>query len=245
MKSILIVGATSSIASEIGRLHAHTGDRIVLVARNASKLIAIQNDLKSRGAESVEFLAGDLTSVEFVRSSVESARVWLKQIDVAYICHGTLPSSDYAKGNLEVIQETVSVNVASAFSFIEEILQAMEIVGSGKMGVISSVAGDRGRKSNYLYGATKAAVSVFLEGIHHRFAFSQISITDIRPGFVDTAMTANVKKGALFASAERVARDIVAGVESGRRVLYTPPFWRVIMFVVRSIPHFIFKRLNF
>jgi short-subunit dehydrogenase len=137
------------------------------------------------------------------------------------------------------------VNVISTLSLLVELGNYLETQGGGTLATITSVAGDRGRRNNYVYGASKAMISTFLEGLRGRLHNSGVAVIDIRPGLVDSPMTRDVKKGPLFSSPERVARCIVTGIKKGRPTIYAPGYWRLVMFVVKAIPQKLFKRLRF
>lgn len=140
--------------------------------------------------------------------------------------------------------EAIGVNFVSAASLLSHLANLMEKRRGGTIAVISSVAGDRGRQSNYVYGAAKAGLSAFASGLRNRLQKSGVSVVTIKPGFVDTPMTAHVKKGPLFATPEAVARGIVKAIDRRKDVVYVPGFWRPIMWLIRSIPERIFKRLS-
>ena len=138
-----------------------------------------------------------------------------------------------------------STNATSVIAVTTAIAERMRAAGSGTIAVISSVAGDRGRASNYVYGAAKAAVSTFCEGMTARLQARGIHVLTIKPGFVSTPMTENMKlPRILTATPDRVARDIVKAVEHRAHVLYTPWFWRPIMWVVRMVPGFVLRRMS-
>lgn len=244
MRKIFLAGATSAIAQACARIWAERGDALFLVARNAERLEAIAADLRVRGAKQVETRVLDLCDLEAHPGLVDEAVVKLGGIDMALIAHGTLGDQEAAQRDFEVAEAELRNNFISAASLLSVLANHMEAQGRGTLAAISSVAGDRGRQSNYVYGSAKAGLSAFLSGLRNRLHKSGVSVVTIKPGFVDTPMTAHVAKGPLFASPEKVGAAIVAAMEKGRAVVYVPTFWRLIMFVVRSIPERIFQRLS-
>jgi decaprenylphospho-beta-D-erythro-pentofuranosid-2-ulose 2-reductase len=158
------------------------------------------------------------------------------------IAHGTLPDQRACEASASRTVAELQVNFTATIALLILVAQRMQAQGSGTIAVITSVAGDRGRQSNFVYGAAKGGVSLFLQGLRHRLAGCGVRVVDIRPGFVDTPMTAAFDKGGLWATPARVAQDIERALDRGTPVLYTPYFWRWIMLVVRSLPTFLFHR---
>lgn len=244
MKRVLILGATSAIAQECAKLFAARGDHLLLVGRNAERLEAVAADLKVRGAAEVAVRAVDLNELSSHGALVDDAQAALGGLDVALIAHGTLGDQkacerDFAKAELEL-----RTNFLSAASLVTQLANRFETQRSGALAVISSVAGDRGRQSNYVYGAAKAALTAFTSGVRNRLAPLGISVLTVKPGFVDTPMTAAFPKNRLFVGPDRIARGIVRGIDRGQDVVYLPGFWRLIMFIIRSVPERVFKRLK-
>lgn len=242
MKSILIVGATSSIAEAVAREFARRGDALLLVARDERRLQATAADLNIRGASRTELFVLDARRMDAYPSLVEAAFQRVGGIDVALIAYGTLSDQTTCELTPGMLTEEFMLNAVSIMELCLALALRFEQQRRGVLAVISSVAGDRGRRSNYVYGAAKAALSTFLSGLRQRLNRSGVAVVTIKPGFVDTAMTAEFKKNALWASPAAVARDIVRAIDRGTPVLYTPWFWRPIMWVINSVPEFIFRR---
>lgn len=242
MKRILIVGATSSIAEAVAREFARRGDALLLVARNEARLQATEADLNMRGASRTEHFVLDARQMDAFPSLVEAAFQGLGGIDVALIAYGTLSDQQACELTPGMLTEQFMLNAISVMELCLALALRFEQQRRGVLAVISSVAGDRGRRSNYVYGAAKAALSAFLSGLRQRLTRSGVAVVTIKPGFVDTAMTADFKKNALWALPATVARDIVRAIDRGTPVLYTPWFWRPIMWAVSSVPEFIFRR---
>lgn len=242
MKRVLIVGATSAIAGAVARRYAAEGAALYLAARSAERLAAVAADLRVRGA--CEVITGAFDAHEPGRHAplVDEAWAALGGIDVALIAHGSLPHQQTCQGTYEAAQRELEINALSVLSLLTPLANRMEAAGAGTLAVISSVAGDRGRRSNYVYGAAKGCVNVFLQGLAHRLAGSGVHVLTVRPGFVDTPMTAEFKKGLLWATPARVAADILRAIERRDWVVYTPWFWRWIMLLIRLLPAAVFHR---
>lgn len=242
--SIVIIGATSAIAEQISRLYAVQGAKIFLVGRNELKLDLIAKDLQIRGAVSVDILTADLADFKMHENIVEQSVKQLGDISHLYIAHGTLPDNEACeKDPLQAIVE-INLNFNSVVSLLLHFAKQFQSQKHGNMIAISSVAGDRGRQSNYIYGAAKGGLSVFQQGLRNRLFADNVHVVTVKPGFVDTPMTAAFDKGLLWVSPQKVANLIVRGVDKKRNIIYVPGFWRLIMLVIIHIPEFIFKRLK-
>jgi short-subunit dehydrogenase len=245
MKKVLIVGATSAIATACARIWAGQGAALFLVGRNPAKLQSIVDDLAVRGAASVHSLQADANDIAGHTAAIEAATSALGGIDIALIAHGSLPDQAACEADAGVLLGELATNATSVLALLTVLANHFEKQRSGAIGVITSVAGDRGRPSNYAYGSAKAAVQAFCEGMRARLFRAGVSLTDIRPGFVATPMTQGLKlPGPLVAQPAAVARRITAGIERKADVLYTPAYWSLIMLVIRSIPRAVFKRLQ-
>ena len=244
MKKVLVLGATSAIAQATVRLLAARGASLYLVGRNAERLEAVAKDARTRGAAKVESEALDLDDLTQHEALVERAATALGGLDGALIAHGILGDQKVAERSYTDTEKVLRTNFLSAVSLLTPLANRFEAQKAGTLVVISSVAGDRGRQSNYVYGASKGALSVFLQGLRNRLARSGVAVVTVKPGFVDTPMTADLKKNALFASPETVARGMLRAADKGRNEVYLPGFWRLIMFIIRSIPEPLFKRMK-
>ena len=243
-KRILIIGATSAIAEAAARQWAARGDALFLVGRKRQKLDDIAADLKVRGAANAGVFEMDATDAAMHPSMLEAAVTALGGLDVALIAHGTLPDQKACEASVAMMLAEIDNNGLSVVALCTLLGNHFEAQGSGSIAVISSVAGDRGRQSNYVYGAAKGMVTRYLQGLRNRLAKKGVQVLTIKPGFVDTPMTAEFKKGALWAQPADVARGILAAIDKGRDEVYLPGFWRLIMLVIRHIPEFIFKKLS-
>ncbi len=245
MKRILIVGATSAIATACARRWAGEGAAFVLFARDPGKLGQVAADLRARGAAKTEPHPFNATDYSAHTAMIDLAAASLGEIDIALIAYGTLPDQKACEQDSQLAAQALAVNATSVIALATAIANRQEKQGSGTLAVISSVAGDRGRASNYVYGASKAAVSTFCDGLRARVAKSGAHVLTIKPGFVDTPMTKGLPlPAALLATPDQVASDIVRAVARKKAMLYTPRFWSPIMFIIRALPEPIFKRLN-
>lgn len=243
--NILIVGATSAIATATARIYAERRDHLFLIARNGERLSDLVEDLKIRGAQSIGTLTLDLDDFAAHAGAIESAVASLQQIDVALLCHGTLPDQAASEVNFKLALKAINTNGLSVISLLTEIAQRMSKQGKGTIAVITSVAGMRGRQPNYIYGAAKALVSTYLQGMRGRLHEHGVHVVDIRPGLVDSPMTARFKKGPLWSTPDAVAERVVKGIARKQHTVFAPGYWRFIMLVVNCIPEGIFKRMKF
>ncbi len=245
MRKVLIVGATSAIAQATARVLAARGDRLFLAARNPERLEAVRQDIAVRGGHAVGAFAVDMTALDRHQALIDAAVESLGGLDLVLIAHGTLPDQAACQGSVEATLEAIQVNAVSVIALLTRLAGLFEAQRKGSLVVISSVAGDRGRQSNYVYGAAKGMVSIFLQGLRNRLAKAGVQVLDVKPGFVDTPMTAGFDKGGpLWAKPEQIAKGIVAAVDRGRDVVYLPWFWRPIMLIIRHIPEGVFKKLK-
>jgi decaprenylphospho-beta-D-erythro-pentofuranosid-2-ulose 2-reductase len=239
---VLILGALSDIAEATARLYAADGARLFLVARDRRKLDAVAADLKVRGAADVQFEAGDFTELD-PEECVARWSAALGGLDVVLLAYGALGDQRGLERDLGAAAKLIDTNFRSAALWSMAIANQLEAAGHGTLVVIGSVAGDRGRQSNYLYGATKGGLGILVQGIAHRLARSGANAVLVKPGFVETAMTAHIEtKGALWSSPEKVAQRIRQAAERGKPIAYAPGYWRLIMSVIKAVPTGIFHR---
>lgn len=241
MQRVLIIGATSAIAEATARRYAARGAAIHLLGRQAERLAAITADLKVRGAK----VSSDLLDVNDIANysrALDAAWAELGNVDVVLIAHGTLPDQAACEVSVDLSMSEFATNGSSTIALCTAL--APRLRARATLAVISSVAGDRGRASNYLYGSAKAAVSAYLSGLGQRLRPEGINVLTIKPGFVDTPMTAAFKKGALWAKPDQIAKGILRAIDDRRAVTYLPGFWWAIMFVIKSIPEFVFRRIK-
>jgi len=245
MNKILIIGATSAIAEATARRYAAQAAAFYLVGRRQPRLQAIAEDLRVRGAALAQFESLDLNALGQHAAMLDRAEQALGGLDLVLIAHGTLPDQQAIRDSVELSLQEFHTNALSVIALCTLLAPRLESRGGGALAVISSVAGDRGRASNTIYGSAKAAVSTYLSGLRQRLHGSGVLVLTIKPGLVDTPMTQSFKKGPLWAQPDDIARGIVRAVERRRSVVYLPSIWRLIMWVVRSIPEGIFVHLKF
>jgi decaprenylphospho-beta-D-erythro-pentofuranosid-2-ulose 2-reductase len=246
MKKVVILGATSGIALEIQRQLASKGCELFLVARSSQRLAEVAADLSARGAHQIFTCAADLASIEQHSAIFDFARRALPDFDTVLLAYGSMHDQKESENSIDVLLEELQVNYVSACAILTLFAADLERRRAGCLAAITSVAGDRGRRSNYVYGSAKGALSLFLQGLRSRLHPSGVRVITIKPGPVQTSMTDHLPNASRFAEPERVACDIVRALE--RRapdVLYTPRVWRYVMAAVRQVPETIFKRLAF
>lgn len=243
-KRILALGATSAIAQATLRIMAERDALFFLVGRNAQKLAAVRDDLLTRGAGAVTAFVADLDDAAAHPAMLAHAVSVLGGLDIAFLAHGVLGEQPVAEMDYATAEAILRTNFLSPVSLVTWLANYFEAERRGTIAVVSSVAGDRGRRSNYVYGASKGGLNIFLDGVRNRIDRAGVQVLTIKPGFVATPMTAHLKKNALFAEPSRVGKDIVRAIEKRKDVLYTPPFWGPIMLLVRSVPRRIFKKMN-
>jgi decaprenylphospho-beta-D-erythro-pentofuranosid-2-ulose 2-reductase len=242
-KPILIVGATSGIARPIAECLAREGHALILAGRDLEEMGKTAADLHLRHSVRVEvrrFEALDFPG--HPAFFADCVRACDEPLHGVVVCHGVLIPQATAQQDFAAARQMIDVNYTSAVSILNEAANYLESQKAGFLCAISSVAGDRGRPSNYIYGSTKAALNTYLEGLRARLAKVGVAVTTVKPGFVDTRMTRGLQGMMLVAKPERVARDICRAIRRRRYEVYTPWFWRGIMAIVRAIPTFVFNR---
>ena len=243
-KKILVLGATSGIAEATCRIWASEGHSLFLVARNPEKLAAVAADLRVRGASYVDTAVADLDDTDQHPALLAHAINSLTGMDIAYLTHGILGDQTEAEQDFNAAAQILHTNFMAPVSLLTWLANFCVQRHAGTLAVISSVAGDRGRKSNYLYGSSKAGLSAFLQGLRNRVDREGVTVLTIKPGPVKTAMTAAMPKSDKFADPDQVAKSIAAAIDKRRDTLYVPFIWQPIMCIIRHIPERIFKKLN-
>jgi len=245
-KKIVIVGATSAIAEHCARLWvAESPVDLVLVGRDLVKMDLVASDIRVRSPmATVKCLQADFIDPAKIQALVDEI-VKDGVINIALIAHGSLPDQQQSQENLHLCHDALTVNGVSPVLFAEAFSGHMQIANTGTLAIIGSVAGDRGRKSNYVYGAAKGMVTRYAQGLQHRLAKTGVKVVLIKPGPTDTPMTAHLKQqGARLANVEDVSRRIVKAIKQEKSVAYVPAKWALIMMVIRHLPSFVFNRTN-
>lgn len=245
-RTCLILGATSAVAIAFARQACARGPvRFILAGRNSERLDGILADLVARGADQQSYcVPADLGDPTTVAALGEGVLAKAGRVDEVLLAYGVLGEQPVLQSDAAALRSLLDINFVSAAMWCEIIARHFETSGSGKLAVIGSVAGDRGRQSNYIYGASKAGLERVCEGLAHRFAAqSQITVTLIKPGFIDTPMTDKFPKGGpLWATPDAVAGIIQRAMDKDRVRVYAPWFWRWIMLIIRALPVFIMHK---
>ena len=242
MSYILIIGAKSDIAKEVARVYAKHGYNLYLGARQAEQLNDFVQDLKVRYKIEALNLELDLLNFEIHNSFYSN----IKENIYGVICvAGYMPDQKLAEKDFFETQKIINTNYTGAVSLLNIISNDFEFRKEGFIIGVSSVAGDRGRKSNYLYGSSKAAFTAYLSGLRNRLSESNVQVITVKPGFVQTKLTENMDlPERLTAQPNEVAEDIYQGHQKGKNIIYTKWFWRYIMLIIKCIPEFIFKKMS-
>jgi len=240
---IIIIGASSAIAEHCARLWAQQPADFVLVGRDRERLERVAADLQVRSpqssAQSVVIDFNDAAAIAALAAQTATDG----KIDIVLIAHGNLPVQADCEKDLLKSQQALAINGVSPVLFAEAFVAQLQKAARGTLAIIGSVAGDRGRKTNYVYGAAKGMIERYAQGLQHRFAGTPVKIVLIKPGPTATPMTAHLPPRGL-ASPEAVAQAIVAAIEQGSPVVYAPARWALIMMIIRHLPRFVFNRLN-
>lgn len=244
MKNVLIIGATSAIAQQTARLYAQQGDNLILVGRNEAALKVLQSDLELRGASKVECMVVDLSAYEQHTTIIDVVAEKFPVLDITLIAYGILGRQEDEEKAFDKTLESMVVNCLSVMSLLTVLAPVYENQQGGTIAVISSVAGDRGRQSNYVYGTAKGALSIYMQGLRNRLSKQGVNVLTIKPGFVDTPMTTEFKKGMLWVGPDEIARGIVKAIRKKKDVVYLPWFWKWIMLIIKLIPEPVFKRMS-
>jgi decaprenylphospho-beta-D-erythro-pentofuranosid-2-ulose 2-reductase len=241
-RRVLIVGATSAIAQEIARLYAQRGARLFLIGRDPGKLGAL---VESLGPAVVGTRIADLTHTAHSGGLIDAAWQALGGLDVACIAHGLLGDQRATERDFAQAELVIDTNFVSVTALLIPLANRFEEARGGSIAVLSSVAGDRGRPRNYTYGAAKAGLNVYLEGLRTRLGKVGVRVNTFKLGPVDTPMTAGHRKHVLFSKPADVAARVVTAIDRGLTVVYVPWYWRPIMFAVRSLPELVIGRIGF
>lgn len=246
MKNILILGATSTLAAKTAELYAKQGANFSLVARSEEKLTALTQHLTVLGAKSVNCTNFDFAEIDSIEPMLQ--RVWGERgtFDLVIVAHGTLTDQNKAEQDINYFSREFRVNAESVLVAMTVIANRLEQQKHGALAVFGSVAGDRGRPSNYAYGCTKAAIESFSEGMRARLYKAGVHLLLIKPGIIRTNMTAALDDlpEKLVSEPMVVAKDIVKAIENKKCVIYSPGYWRLIMLIISSIPKFVFNKIS-
>lgn len=244
-EAVLILGASSGIGRAFANELAAGGASLVLAGRDTEDLERLAADCRVRFGGRAEVEHFDALAFEDHAAVFERCvKRHESGLDGVVLCHGEMPPEEDARVDIRIARREIDVNYTSAVSMLEQAAAHLSERGRGWICALSSVAGDRGRPSNYLYGSSKAALSTYLQGLRALLARRGVSVIAVKPGFVDTAMTWGKPGLFLVASPARVAKDSLRAVRKDRAVVYTPWFWAIIMLIIRLLPDRLFKRLS-
>jgi decaprenylphospho-beta-D-erythro-pentofuranosid-2-ulose 2-reductase len=243
-KNIVIFGATSAIAHAVAREYAQKKANFILVGRSEDKLNSIKNDLVSYGAESASTMVQDLNDCTTHPGILEQSQKKLGKIDLVFIAHGILGNQDTAEKIWSEAKAIIDANYTSQVSLGLAAGEILKTQKSGTIAIVGSVAGDRGRQSNFIYGSAKAGIHAFCSGLRNRLYPFGVNVLTIKPGIINTPMTANLKRGLIWAEPSSIAPVILNAIEARKSMIYTPWFWKWIMLIIKSIPESIFVKLK-
>lgn len=247
MKRHVILGGTRGMGRSVARKLVERGDWVALLGRDASELEKSAADLKARGVPGVRVVTAscDLEQPESFRPALEAAEQALDGVDTIIVTAGLFATQEQLEADPSLAQRVLSVDFANTVLFCEEARKKLLLRGGGTLCVFSSVAGDRGRTPVVLYGAAKAGLSAYLEGLDHRFKSQGLTTVCVKPGFVKTQMTEGLKPPPFAGEPDEVADVVVEGIDRGTPVVYAPPIWRAVMGAIKAMPRFVMRRVKF
>ena len=244
---VALLGGTKGIGRELGRLLSQNGHRVCLLGRDLEDLRRSADDMQVRAEakENVPVFECDLERPETFENALASAEESLEGLDAVVVTAGMFATQEKLESEVDLARKLLTVNFAHTIAFCESARRRLLACGGGKLCVFSSVAGERGRKPVVLYGASKAGLTAYLEGLDHKFRNRGLETICVKPGFVKTGMTAGLPKPPFAGEPEAVARDVLTALERGVPEVYSPSIWRYIMLIIRNLPRFVMRRINF
>lgn len=244
--NVVIFGATQGMGQALSRLFAQRGDRLFLLGRDGERLEACAADLTARSGRAIAGSAPcSLDAPEGFEPALEQAAAALGRIDTVVVTAATFATQDAYEQDAAAAEAMLTLNFTNTILFCEAARKRLLAAGGGRLCVFSSVAGDRGRKPVILYGAAKAGLSYYLEGLDHKFRVQGLLTTCVKPGFVRTGMTAGLKPPPFAGEPTGVALQVLRAIDRGQPVVYTPSIWRWVMLVIRSLPRFVMRKIGF
>ena len=246
MKAV-ILGATKGIGRAVTRALAERGDQLFLLGRDHEDLERSARDAEQRsgGKLKVGTARCDLEDTSSFASALVAADAALSGFDTVIVTAALFGTQDKLESDIAFTERLLKVNFANTIVFCEHARKILLSRGGGNLCVVSSVAGERGRKPVVLYGASKAGLSAYLEGLDHKFRSQGLRTICVKPGFVKTSMTEGLKPPPFAGEPGQVARDIIHAIEGGKPVLYTPRMWALVMLVIRWLPRFVMRKIGF
>ena len=239
------MGATRGMGRALARLLVQRGDALCILGRDTAELERSAADLTVRGGDGVGFAECDLERPETIESAL--ARAWdlLGGVDIVVVTAAAFGTQDELAADTERARRLCTINFANTVAFCEYARQRLLEQGGGALAVFSSVAGDRGRKPVIIYGASKAGLSAYLEGLDHRYRAEGLVTVCVKPGFVKTGMTEGLEPPPFAGEPDQVARDVLRAIDRGRPVVYSPWIWGWVMWVIKGLPRFVMRRIGF
>ncbi len=244
LNKLMIFGAASAIATETAINFARRGTQLYLVDLKLNRVSTVRDHILTFAKTKIEIDELDANDFANHQALFDRAVEKMDGLDGVLIAHGTLPDNEQTRKKTDLVLKEFSTNCTSVLSLATIAANYFEEKNKGTLAVISSVAGDRGRQSNYIYGAAKSAITTFMEGLRNRLNETNVNVVTIKPGMVDTPMTAHMEKGALFSKPEIIGKGIFEAMTKGKDIVYLPGFWYLVMFIIRHIPESIFKKLK-
>lgn len=245
--NVVVLGGTKGIGRALARRLAARGDRVHLLGRDIEELARCAADLEARMPKPtpVMYSACDLERPDTFSPALEQADTALGGFDTVVVTAALFATQTQLEADREFTRRLLTVNFANTVLFCEHARAALQARGGGTLCVVSSVAGDRGRKPVVLYGASKAGLSAYLEGLDHKFRATGLKTICVKPGFVRTAMTEGLPEPPFAADPDQVAASVVRAIDRGTPVVYAPPIWRLVMMVIRSLPRAVMRKVGF
>ncbi len=244
-KNILIFGANSDIMQEFARINAlEESNNFFLIGRDIERIKILKDDLIVRGAKSVDFLSADLSEIKNIENIMSEVSKKFSIIDVCIIAQGSLTNQIKAENDIDYFFYEARLNSLSYMCITLELIKVFGVDKIKNIVFITSVAGDRIRQSNYIYGTFKSSLSSFLSGLRHKYYNKEINFIEIKPGFTKTKMTKEFKKNLLWSEPSVIANDIKKAILHNKKVVYSPFWWKFIMLIIKLLPTFIFNKLK-
>ena len=246
MKAV-ILGGTTGMGRAIAQRMAERGESLFLLGFDLDDLQRSAADLKARnpGGADVGFAPMNLEHPEGFAAALDAADKGLGLFDTVIVTAAMFASQEALEADVELTRRLVTVNYANTVVFCEHVRKRLLERGGGRLTVFSSVAGDRGRKPVAIYGSSKAGLSVYLEALDHKYASAGLSVLCVKPGFVNTGMTAGLKPPPFAGEPEQVAKSVIAAMDRRKPLLYAPGIWALVMLVIRWLPRFVMRKINF
>jgi decaprenylphospho-beta-D-erythro-pentofuranosid-2-ulose 2-reductase len=246
--NVVVLGASRGMGRAVARRLAQRGDTLFLLGRDVAELELGAADLRARGGKAAGVAACDLERPETFGPALDAAAAALGRLDTVVVTAGMFATQDRLEAEPELARRLLTANFANTIVFCEDVRRRLLAQGDGRGGtlcVFSSVAGERGRKPVVLYGASKAGLSRYLEGLDHRFRGAGLRTICVKPGFVKTGMTEGLRAPPFAGEADAVAARVVRAIDAGKPVVYAPGIWALVMFVIRQLPRFVMRRIGF